>query len=128
MFLGKSWKSLIDSLVQTAGTWDNYSMAQIFYYMFHNFGLLSQETNVNFIKKYLEILKKMILVEPGKRMSLSESIINLKSIMKHVSKQTITDTANVLNKKVKQPGYLQDTQKRVNADALKELYQEKAMA
>jgi serine/threonine protein kinase len=128
MFLGKSWKSLIDSLVQTAGTWDNYSMAQIFYYMFHNFGLLSQETNVNFIKKYLEILKKMILVEPGKRMSLSESIINLKSIMKHVSKQTITDTANILNKKVKQPGYLQDTQKRVNADALKELYQEKAMA
>jgi hypothetical protein len=120
------WITMWESLKNSQSTWDNYSLAQIFYIIFYKFELLDPELNTTFIKKYINILKTIILCEPCKRMPLAETIKSLKGITKHIEKEDLKDEMRQINKKVAQPNYVNNTKQKVNLFKYNELRQEKS--
>lgn len=119
------WITMWESLKNSQSTWDNYSIAQIFYIIFYKFELLDPELNLNFIKKYINILKTIILCEPCKRVPLAETIKSLKGITKHIEKEDLKDEMRQINKKVNQPNYVNNTKQKVNLFKYNELREEK---
>jgi serine/threonine protein kinase len=123
-FLGKPWKELWATTKNMQNTWDNYSLAQVFYKIIYNFGLMDPDVNINFMHKYIDILKKIITSEPGKRMNFADTITSMKNLTKHIKKIDISELANKIKKKVSQPNYAEQTRKRVAEFKLNDLRNE----
>ena len=124
LFVGKTWKDLWNSLKNTQTSWDNYSMAQIFYNILHKFGLLESDINKGFMKNYIDFLKKLIMNEPGKRITIIDSITNLKNLANKVKKEELLVTVNNIKQKVDQPNYVEVTRQKIAQFKLNDLRHE----
>jgi serine/threonine protein kinase len=124
-FLGKPWKELWTATKNTQNTWDNYSLAQVFYKILHKFGLMDSDININFMHKYIDILKRIITAEPGKRMTFADTVTSIKKLAEHIKKEDISSVINKINKKISQPNYAEETRKRIAEFKLNDLRHDK---
>jgi hypothetical protein len=65
-FLGKSWNDLWKSMFSQHGSWDNYSIAVVYFMMIEQFPELFLGEGVPvFVKSYIAMLKRVVLWVPG---------------------------------------------------------------
>jgi serine/threonine protein kinase len=86
-FIGKTWKELWDSLLESRNTWDAYSLAQLFHYELYKLQLTNDKLAKYFIGTYSTLLTNIIISEPTKRLSLLSSIEQMKQIIKNIKKR-----------------------------------------
>lgn len=65
-FLGKSWNDLWKSLFSQHASWDNYSIAVVYFMMMEQFSelFLGEDVPV-FVQSYMALLKRVVLWVPG---------------------------------------------------------------
>jgi serine/threonine protein kinase len=85
-FIGKTWKELWDSLLNSKNTWDTYSLAQLFHYELYKLQLINDKLVKYFIGSYSTLLIRIITSEPTKRPDLSSLIEQMKQIIKNIKK------------------------------------------
>jgi len=85
-FIGKTWKELWDSLLNSKDTWDTYSLAQLFHYELYKLQLIDDKFVKYFIGSYSTLLIRIITSEPTKRPDLSSLIEQMKQIIKNIKK------------------------------------------
>lgn len=84
-YIGKSWTEFIDSIINVSvNSWDNYSIAAIFYLFLVDSTLRKDKVFMPLIN----VLKTIILASPEKRMTAQESLSQLNDELKGISKPT----------------------------------------
>lgn len=96
-FIGKTWKDLWDSLLESKNTWDSYSLAELFHYELFKLQLDNNRLIKYFIGTYSNLLVELIISEPTKRMSIPDTIDKMKQIIRNIKKKE-TDVLNKLLK------------------------------
>jgi len=104
-FVGKTWKELWDSLLASRNTWDNYGMAQLFYYELYKLQLDSNTLTKYFIGSYTTLLANLITSEPTKRMTVQATIEQMKQIIRNIKKQDSDAVIKLINPIIKKEGY-----------------------
>jgi hypothetical protein len=84
-FHEKTWKQLIDALISTYKSWDNYSMSVIIIREISHTGIIDEQKTA-FLQDYLNIIKTVILSPPGQRQDTSITMAAIKNIFIKVNK------------------------------------------
>jgi hypothetical protein len=84
-FHEKTWKQLVDALISTYKSWDNYSMSVIIIREISHSGIMDKQ-NIAFLQDYLNIIKTVILAPPGQRQDTSTTATAIKNIFIKVNK------------------------------------------
>jgi serine/threonine protein kinase len=98
-FIGKTWKELWDSLLTSMNSWDNYSLAQLFHYELYKLQFDDNRLIKYFIGSYSTLLINIIISEPTKRMRISDTIEQMKQIIRNIKKMD-SDAVNKLLKPI----------------------------
>jgi len=83
-FLDKTWQELYIDLQQSYKTWDNYSLAVIFYFMIYDI-LYENDIDNPIIHKYSNNLQRIILASPKKRQTIQETMKTIRHFSKNVN-------------------------------------------
>jgi hypothetical protein len=109
-FIGKTWKELWDSLLNSKNTWDTYSLAQLFYYELFKLKLTTDNLSKYFIGEYLTLLINIIISEPTKRLSVLSAIQEMKQIIKNIKKKDSESLIKLLKPLVQSDNYMENIQ------------------
>jgi serine/threonine protein kinase len=104
-FIGKTWKELWDSLLESRNTWDTYSLAQLFHYELYKLQLTNDKLAKYFIGTYSTLLTNIIISEPTKRLSLLSTIEQMKEIIKNIKKRDSDSLIKLLKPIVQTENY-----------------------
>jgi serine/threonine protein kinase len=113
-FVGKTWKDLWDSLFASRNTWDNYSLAQLFHYELYKLQFDTNKLTQYFIGTYSNLLINIIVSEPTKRMTVTNTIEQMKQIIRNIKKKESDAVIKLLNPIIKAEEYADNINKTQN--------------
>jgi serine/threonine protein kinase len=100
-FENKSWKSIYDELLKFKFSWDNYSLACIYLYIFNTLKLESFEKDYPLIQDFKSTLKNIIFCIPSERplpkVTLDKINSNFNNVSRTFSKKIKKDTIENFN-------------------------------
>jgi len=104
-FIGKTWKELWDSLLASRNTWDNYSLAQLFHYELYKLQFDKNTFTKYFIGTYSKLLINIIISEPTKRISIADTIEQMKQIIRNIKKQELDAVTKIITPMIQNDEY-----------------------
>jgi serine/threonine protein kinase len=104
-FIGKTWKELWNSLLESRNTWDTYSLAQLFHYELYKLQLTGDKLAKYFIGTYSTLLTNIIMAESTKRVTLLSTIEQMKQIVKNIKKKDSDSLIKLLKPVVQTEDY-----------------------
>jgi hypothetical protein len=104
-FIGKTWKELWDSLLASRNTWDNYSLAQLFHYELYKLQFDKNTFTKYFIGTYSKLLINIIISEPTKRISIADTIEQMKQIIRNIKKQEVDAVTKIITPMIQNDEY-----------------------
>jgi serine/threonine protein kinase len=85
-FITKPWKDLVDELLKYKHTWDNYSLAIIYLFLYYDLYLDTYESKLNQLVEYKALLLSMILLPPPERSPIGATIEKIKAMFSNIKK------------------------------------------
>jgi serine/threonine protein kinase len=93
-----TWGSVYDEIIKNNKSWDNYGLAVIFLEMLKILGLTDVVNKIPFMRKYLEIMKKIIISMPDKRPTADETRKEIEKEMRKVKREEKKEMKKILEK------------------------------
>ena len=91
-----TWGSVYDEIIKNHKSWDNYGLAVIFIGMLKILGLSEVVNKIPFMKKYLELLKKIIISMPDKRPTAYETRKEIETEMRKIKREEKKEMKRIL--------------------------------
>lgn len=112
------WGSIYDEIIKYHKSWDNYGTAVMFLYLLKDMKLLETSVKIPFMKKYVNILKSLVLSVPNKRETAEETIVTIKDAISNIPRKEKKEVGNILTPDFRNPQNIKD---RIKAQAVRQI-------